>query len=73
MPARFSDLKRWAERRGGTVREPSSGSHWKIFFEDGWVIGITGHNALKSEIKDGYLRDIAKHFGMTLAELLKEL
>ena len=72
MPAKFGRLKRWAEKRGATVEQPSSGSHWKMRFE-GWVFPISAHNGLKEEISNVYLREVAKHFGLTLAELLKQL
>lgn len=73
MPVRFGDLKRWVEKQGATVEKPTSGSHWKIHFADGSVFPVAAHNGLKSEIKDGYLRDIAGLFGLTLDELRRKL
>jgi predicted Zn-dependent protease with MMP-like domain len=42
-------------------------------FPDGWVNAISAHNGLKSIVTDVYLRKIAKHFGLTLDELLRQL
>ena len=72
MPAKWGDLKSWAEKRGATVTQGAS-SHCKMTFPDGWVYPISAHNGLKSEVTDTYLRKVAKHFGMTLAELLAQL
>lgn len=73
MPAKLVRLAAWLERQGVTVEKPKSGSHWKAKFPDGTMFPLPAHNALKTEISDVYLNKIAKRFGRTLAELLREI
>jgi hypothetical protein len=73
MPARLTKLAGWLERRGVVIDRPNTGSHWKARFPDGSVFPLPAHNALRTEISDVYLNKLAKRFGMTRDQLLREL
>jgi hypothetical protein len=73
MPAKWGDVKSWAEKQRGAIVTQGASSHCKISFPDGWVYTISAHNGLKSTVTDVYLRKIAKHFELTLDELLRQL
>lgn len=59
MPARLSAIRRALERFGGTVEEPSSGSHWKAF-RDGRCYPLAAHNGARTEISDLYIRGMCR-------------
>lgn len=73
MPARLQKVVRWLRRRGITVDEPRSGSHWKVRLPDGSAYPIPAPNALKSEIKDCYLKALAEKCGVSFEDMLAEL
>jgi hypothetical protein len=74
MPARLRDVVRWTKGRGLALEEPrGGGSHWKVRLPNGDHFVIPAPNSLRSEISDGYLKRLAKQFGLTLEQLLAEL
>jgi hypothetical protein len=73
MPARLRDLVRVLESLGITVEEPKKGSHFMLRREGSRPYPLSGHNGLKSEITDKYIKGLCAHFGLDLEAFKRSL
>lgn len=73
MTARLRDIIRAIRARGGTVENPSSGSHYKAIGPNGRAYTIPAHNGPRTEISDDYIRGLCRAHGYDYKEFCRDL
>jgi hypothetical protein len=73
MPARLREIVAVLKQLGIVVEEPKKGSHFMVRREGVRPYPLSGHNGLKSEISDKYIRGLCAHFGLDVDTFKKLL
>jgi hypothetical protein len=72
MPARLRDIRRAFEKYGGTIVEPTSGSHFKAV-RGSITFPLPGGNGLRTELSDKYIHLLCRAFGIDVTEFKRLL
>lgn len=73
MPAKLSDIERALKKFGVALRKPKKGSHFRATADGKGMYPLTGHNGLKSDIPDVYVKGLCRNFDIDYDEFKKLL